>query len=81
MLVCVVQLVGSRTDYRSDSLIFMACKNYILYIVSDHSTIVFLSQNIILVLENSVEPDEMLHYWGLNCLPNYAFRRHKYTNI
>ena len=41
---------------------------------------VFLSLKIIFVLENSVDPDKMLHYvtfyLGLHCLPEYAFRSH-----
>ena len=38
----------------------------------------FLSLKIVLILANSVDPDEMQHYagfhLGLHCLPKYSFR-------
>ena len=37
----------------------------------------FLSLKIVLILENSADPDEMLHdaafHLGLHCLPTYLF--------
>ena len=43
-----------------------------------HKNIIFLSLKMDLVLANSADPDEMLHYaafhLGLHCLPRYPFR-------
>ena len=40
--------------------------------------IVFLSLNVVLIIANSVDPDEMQHYaafyLGLYCLPKFPFR-------
>ena len=45
--------------------------------------IVILSLKIVFVLENSVDPDEMLHYaaflLGPNCLPKFSFWSYQYT--
>ena len=45
--------------------------------------IIFISLRILIVLANSVDPDEMPHHaefhLGLHCLPKYAFRLHHYT--
>ena len=44
---------------------------------------VFLSLKVVLILANSVDPDEMQHYaafhLGLHCLPKYPFRGFQYT--
>ena len=44
---------------------------------------VFLYLKIVLMLANSVDPDEMQHYaafhLGLHCLPTYPFRGFQYT--
>ena len=44
------------------------------------NNIVFLSLKIDLVLENTVDTNEMLYYaashLGLHCLPNYTFMGH-----
>ena len=52
-----------------------------LYIIRGHRfphEIIFFSQKIVIVLANSVDPAEMLHYvafhLGLQCLTKYAFR-------
>ena len=44
---------------------------------------VFLSLKIVLILENSADPDEMQQYaafrLGLHCLPKYLLRGFQYT--
>ena len=43
---------------------------------------VFLSLKVVLILANSVDPDEMQHYaafhLGLHCLPKHPFRGFQY---
>ena len=44
---------------------------------------VFMFLKVVLILENSADPDEMQHYaaihLGLHCLPTYPFRGSKFT--
>ena len=52
--------------------------------VRGHNYDVFLSLKVVLIVENSADPDEMQHYtafhMGLHRLPKYSFRGLQYTN-